>query len=150
MIRDDGPGMTPAERAAAEVEARGKDRFVDGCTALLERRPSDVDDELVAALGGDHGVNVLAGAEGGKEGYWPRVWAARGLLHVWDVRATAAIIGALADEAWRVRETAAKVVARHVVGDALQAAAGLASGDDNPRVRRAASRAVESIIGKES
>ena len=54
----------------------------------------------------------------GKEGYWPRVWAARGLLHAWDDRATAVIVQATADGAWRVREMAAKVIARHRVGEA--------------------------------
>ena len=55
--------------------------------------------------------------------------------------ATAAIIGALADDAWRVREMAAKVVARHRVGGALDAVAPLRD-DPIPRVRAAAHRAV--------
>src|SRR2546427_1718627 len=38
--------------------------------------------------------DLLSGQAGGKTGYWPRVWAARGLLHAWDNRATAAIIQA--------------------------------------------------------
>jgi hypothetical protein len=33
-------------------------------------------------------------------------------------RIAAAIVGATHDEAWRVREMAAKVIARHRVGDA--------------------------------
>ena len=77
----------------------------------------------------------------GKGGYWPRVWAARGLLHAWDDRATAVIIQATTDHAWRVREMAGKVVARHRVGDALDAVAALRD-DPVPRVRAAAQRAV--------
>jgi HEAT repeat protein len=84
---------------------------------------------------------VLSGGEGGKQGYWPRVWAARGLLYVWEDRATPAIVRATADEAWRVREMAAKVIARHRVDDALEAVTGLRD-DQVPRVRSAADRAI--------
>ena len=69
------------------------------------------------------------------------MWAARGLLHAWDDSATEAIIHATDDEAWRVREMAGKVVARHRVGDALDAVAALRD-DPVPRVRAAAQRAV--------
>jgi hypothetical protein len=122
-------------------------------------------------LGGEAAGQVLDGFEGGRSGYWPRVWAARGLLHAWDDHAaetdaatdaatdattdaatgetteeatgeaTDAIIGALSDRAWRVREMAAKIVARHRVGPALDAVAALRD-DPVPRVRVAAERAV--------
>ena len=55
--------------------------------------------------------------------------------------ATAALIEAMGDGAWRVREMAAKVVARHRVGEALDAVAALRD-DPVPRVRAAAARAV--------
>lgn len=80
----------------------------------------------------------------GKVGRWATgrgVWAARGLLYAWEERATPAIIQAATDEAWRVREMAAKVIARHAVDDALTAVAGLQH-DPVPRVRAAAERAV--------
>jgi hypothetical protein len=60
----------------------------------------DREPELLIVLGGTHARTVLAGAEGGLEGYWPQVWAARGLLHVWDARATAAIVVATTSDAW--------------------------------------------------
>ena len=66
---------------------------------------------------------------------------ARGLLHAWADTATPAIIGATTDQSWRVREMAAKVIARHRVGDALTAVAALRD-DDVARVRTAAGRAV--------
>jgi hypothetical protein len=134
--------LTPQQSVEAECARRGKDAVVAGCIALLEGRPTD--DSLVLALGGPGAVQVLDGREGGREGYWPRVWAARGLLHAWDDRAAGAIIIATADEAWRVREMAAKVIARHQVGDALDAVAGLRT-DEIPRVRAAAERAVISL-----
>jgi hypothetical protein len=133
--------LTPAQRIAAECARRGRDAFVAGCVALLDGRPGDVDDDLILALGGEHGRSVLDGWNGGRTGYWPRVWAARGLLHAWDDAATDAITRAASDDAWRVRELAAKVIARHGVGDALDAVAAL-RGDEVPRVRAAAERAV--------
>jgi hypothetical protein len=136
---------TPRQSIAAECRRRGKPAVVSGCIDLLQSNP-DVDDSLVLALGGPPAEYVLGGGEGGKNGYWPRVWAARGLLHEWDDRATAAIVQATADDAWRVREMAAKVIARHRVGDALDAVAELRS-DQVPRVRAAAERAVMILTG---
>ena len=153
--------------------AGGRAALIADCVALLTGRPDDVDDRLITVLGGDAAAHVIDGGEGGRSGYWPRVWAARGLLHAWvdsaaavghaaaaDARraagcdhssmadrpaevdpATAAIIGALDDHAWRVREMAAKVVAAHRIGRALDAVAALRD-DPVPRVRAAAERAV--------
>lgn len=132
------PG-TPRERIEAERQRRGTAALVSGCIDLLGGR--EADDGLILALGGGSAEYVLTGREGGRDGYWPRVWAARGLLHVWADQATAAIIAATADDAWRVREMAAKVVARHQVDDALSAMTGLQD-DPVPRVRAAASRAI--------
>ena len=132
--------MTPQQSIAAECARRGQPALVAGCIALLERR-GGVDDALVVALGGPAAEYVLSGGAGGKDGYWPRVWAARGLLHAWQDQATPATIAATSDEAWRVREMAAKVIARYRVGDALDAVAALRD-DPVPRVRAAAARAV--------
>jgi hypothetical protein len=133
--------LTPQQSIEAECGRRGKAAVVAGCIALLEGQ-GEADDALLAALGGGPAAGqVLSGREAGIDGYWPRVWAARGLLHAWDDRATAAIIEATRDQAWRVREMAAKVIARHRVGDALTAVAGLRA-DAVPRVRAAAERAV--------
>lgn len=73
--------------------------------------------------------------------YWRRVWGARGLLYAWDERAADAVVEALGDEHWRVREMAAKVVTRHKMGVALTAVAVLRE-DPVARVRAAAERAV--------
>jgi hypothetical protein len=69
------------------------------------------------------------------------VWAVRALLYAWDDTARAAVVHALADEAWRVREMAAKVIARRLLGEALEAVSELRH-DPVPRVRQAAERAV--------
>jgi hypothetical protein len=131
-------GLRPRDRIDAECARRGKDAVVAGCVALLEGR--ETDGELIVALGGPPARwAVGAGVEGAR--YWRRVWAARGLLWAWDDSAAPVISTALGDDAWRVREMAAKVVARHRLGDALPIVADLQR-DPAPRVRAAASRAV--------
>jgi HEAT repeat protein len=132
--------LTPRQSVAAECERRGKVAVVAGCMDLLKGR-QDTDDALLIALAGPAAEAVLNGSAGGKEGYWPRVWAARGLLHAWDDRATVVIIQATADDAWRVREMAARVIARHRVAEAFPAVSRLRT-DPVPRVRAAAERAV--------
>ena len=134
--------MTPRQSIESECERRGSRAVIRGCVDLLEGR--DVDDGLVMALGGPAAETVLGGREGGKGGYWPRVWAARGLLYAWDDDATPAIVSAATDESWRVREMAAKVAARHGLGAALSAMARLRA-DPVPRVRAAAERALQRL-----
>ncbi len=132
--------LTPRQSVAAECERRGDAAVVAGCIDLLQGR-RDTDDALLIALAGPAAQAVLDGSAGGKDGYWPRVWAARGLLYAWDDRATAVILRATADDAWRVREMAAKVIARHRIADALPALSRLRT-DPVRRVRAAAERAV--------
>jgi hypothetical protein len=129
---------TPKQSIELECARRGRAQVIVGCMRLLRRQ--DVDDELVIALGGPMARDILDAGSPEVHRYWLRVWGARGLLHVFDDQAEEAVIGALADEHWRVREMAAKVVARHRVGNALAAVAQLRE-DPVPRVRAAAERA---------
>jgi hypothetical protein len=131
--------MTPRASVQAECRRRGEDVVVAGCLDILTGR--NVDERLLRVLGGPPAEQVLAGREGGTAGYWPRVWAARGLLYAWNESATSAIVEATSDEAWRVREMAAKVTARHRIGDGLDAVIMLRD-DPVPRVRAAAGRAI--------
>ena len=87
---------------------------------------------------------VLDGREGGRTGYWPRVWGARALLYAWDVSAEPAIVRATGDAHWRVREMAAKVIARRLVDVGLEAVVALRD-DPVPRVRAAAERALVAL-----
>jgi HEAT repeat protein len=128
-------GLTPRESIELECQRRGTAEVVAGCLELLGGGAAD--EPLVFAIGGPAARSVL----GGGQRYWLRVWAARALLYAWDDRAAGAVIAALADESWRVREMAAKVIGRHRVGEALAAVAGLQH-DEVPRVRAAAARAV--------
>ncbi len=131
-------GRTPRESIEAECRRRGPDAVVAGCRALLREQP--VDPGLLQALGGPGAVKYLDGARHA-DTYWLRVWGARGLLWAWDDAALPELLAATADDAWRVREMAAKVVARHQVGDALDHVVALRD-DAVPRVRHAAERAV--------
>ena len=117
-----------------ECARRGTGEVVATCVRLLRRR--DADDGLIFAIGGPGARSVL---DGGQQ-YWLRVWAARALLYAWDDSAREAVMDALADEAWRVREMAAKVVARRLLGETLAVVAGLRQ-DPVGRVRLAAERA---------
>lgn len=131
-------GMTPKQSILFECDRRSRQDCVRDCVAILNGE--SVDGDFLRVIGGPSAEIVLDGRAGGLGGYWPRVWAARGLLHVWDNTAITAIIGASTHDSWRVREMSAKVIARHHVGTAIDAVVALLD-DDNARVRAAASRA---------
>lgn len=122
---------------------------MSGCVALLQRASAELDAELVVALGGPPARWALTGEASGPD-YWLRVWAARGLLYAWEPAAPAvpAVLGALGDEAWRVREMATKVVARRRLDNGLELVGGLQA-DENARVRAAASRALIALAKSE-
>jgi hypothetical protein len=132
-------GLTPKQSIELECARRGQARLVAGCVALL--RGLDVDDDLVVALGGPAAREVLDSGPKPVYRYWLRVWGARGLLHAYADQAEEAVIVALADEHWRVREMAAKVIASYRIGAAFEAVAELRD-DPVPRVRAVADRAV--------
>lgn len=131
-------GKTPRESVEQECARRGKDEVVAGCVELLSG--GDGDAELILALGGPPARWVVTGEPPGPP-YWLRVWALRGLLWAWDDVAFQSVEAALNDDAWRVREMALKVVARHRLEDALATVVDLGE-DPVARVRAAASRAV--------
>jgi HEAT repeat protein len=97
---------------------------------------------------------VLGGAparrflgDGTPEGqrYWLRAWALRGLL--WAGPGDVEVLRkALADRSWRVREMAAKVVARHELDELLDDVSKLEQ-DSVRRVRDVARRATVAIVG---
>jgi hypothetical protein len=141
----EGWGITPRQSVQIESARRGRAQVVAGCVALL--RGQDVDDGFILALSGPAGHVVLDDGPAQRNQYWRRVWGARGLLYAWPdeapdeaEEAEAAVIDALADAHWRVREMAAKVVAKRRIGAALDSVAALRE-DPVPRVRAAAERA---------
>ena len=110
--------------------------MVAGCIDILNG--GSIDEHLLDVLAGPAAGSVLAGAEGGLTGYWPRVWALRGLLYAWSDDAVSAVMRAFGDQSWRVREMAVRVVAKHIVGEAFDDVVKLQD-DPTPRVRTAAS-----------
>lgn len=139
-------GTSPRASIEAECELRGRQAVINGCVEILKRLA--VDDGLLMVLAGPAAQPILDGYQGGPDGYWPRVWALRGLLYVWDdAVAASSVVDSTMDEAWRVREMAAKVIARHGVGDGLEAVVRL-QGDPVARVRKAATRATEVLVAE--
>jgi hypothetical protein len=130
--------LTPRQSVEIECARRGAAQVVAGCVALLQGQ--EVDDAFLLALGGPGGHRVLDDGPEQRNQYWRRVWGARGLLYAWTDDAEGAVVAALADEHWRVREMAAKVVAKRRIGAALGSLSALQA-DPVPRVRAAAERA---------
>lgn len=136
------PWPGPRRSAEAEAERRGRDRFVVACAELVVGIGVD-DPALIYALGGPPARWALTGEPPGPD-YWLRTWALRGLLWVWEDGATEAVLVGLRDEHWRVREMAARVVARHRVDEALERVV-VIQADPVIRVRKAADRAVRTL-----
>lgn len=140
--------MHPAERVRVASGRWGKSEVVRGCEDLL-RSGLDVGEaqlDLAMVLGGLTDRDWLAGGKPPGHAYWARVWAARALLYVWADGAVPAVVAALDDEHWRVREMAAKVVRARELAEGAEALV-RALGDPVPRVRIAAARAV-AVIGE--
>jgi len=136
-------------RASVEAECRrvGTGHVVANCIQILRR--GDVDEETLLVLAGPSAAEILRGEEGGVTGYWPRVWAMRGLLYAWDDVAANVVIEGANDESWRVREMSAKVVARRGIDGAFGAMTKLKN-DPIPRVKKAAERALIRLVESET
>lgn len=104
-----------------------------------------MDGRFLYVLAGPASRPVVSGQAGGLGGYWPRVWALRGLRYAWDAAAEALVVEATTDESWRVREMAAKIIGVHLVDDGLDALGRLTE-DPVPRVRAAASAARVALV----
>lgn len=130
--------LPPAERIAAAVARFGEAEVVKRSTALLAGY--NVGEEFLLYVGGVHAQGILDGAP---PLYWPEVWGARALLTVWSDDALVAVTAGLANQAWRVREMSARVVATR----SLELADGIRPllTDDNPRVRAQGARALGEV-----
>jgi HEAT repeat protein len=133
--------QTPQLRVELACRKHGAFAVADACMRLLAG--AEIDPVMRAVFGDQHSPKWL---ESDVNQYWLRVWGARGLLWNWDSRAVDAVRTALSDEAWRVREMALKVIARHRVDD-LQPLVTELVDDPVPRVRAAASRALTLLAG---
>jgi hypothetical protein len=133
----------PVAELIAGLAARlGVPRFVAVCTDLLGGADRETYvEELRSLTGHDWQPGDAVFDRDTWQDYWVRTWGARGLLHVWDDSATAAVVAGLADEHWRPAEMCLKVTARHDVAGAGDAASMLL-GHELPRVRAQALRAL--------
>lgn len=138
-------GAHPSVLAGLAVERWGEPGFVSRCVALYRTHSWGDEPELMSYLGGRRGPRFVEFGLG-KEAYWLRVWALRAMLYAWHPSAAPVVVDGLADEHWRVREMAGKVVALREVGAAAEAVAGRLD-DEVPRVRAVAARAI-AVIGE--
>jgi hypothetical protein len=132
---------SPPDRVRWGCDRWGEAELVRSCAAILRGGPTP-DGDLLRCLGGmsaqtmtERGLDLV---------YWPAVWAARTLLYAWREEAAPAVVVALGNPAWRVREMAARVCALREVGAAADPLATLLA-DPVPRVRAAAARALGKV-----
>ncbi|MGV8877177.1 MAG: HEAT repeat domain-containing protein [Rhodoglobus sp.] len=127
-----------AARIAAASERHGEDVIVDRAISLIEG--NNEGKEFLLIVGGEHAQGILDGAP---VLYWPELWGTRALLHAWNDNAADAVLAALSNQAWRVREMATRVVATRRLDARTQLLALL--DDETPRVRAGAARALGTV-----
>jgi hypothetical protein len=154
----DGPDDPTAHpRVWVEQAERefGTEEVLDWCTGLLDGADPMVSRHPLTWIGGRPGAALpgnLTGARGAMFEHWSRVWAARAMRYCWadgtpaGDGAAAALVGALTDPSWRVREMAAKVAGLREVGAGADRLAALLH-DGVPRVRAAAAHAL-GLVGE--
>jgi hypothetical protein len=135
------PHDHPRRLLAAAVERYGHDVVVHWCEELLARRATADDARFPP-------IEWLGGNDGWKE-YWAPTWGARGLLYAGPPARPDVVVEALADEHWRVREMALKVV-RTLGLDVPERALEALLDDENHRVRAAAAAALAAEVGAPS
>lgn len=153
---DDGPDDPSAHPSVWVAQAErelGTSEVLAWCTDLLAGADPLTSSHPLAWIGGTPGAALpgnLTGLRGAMFEHWSRVWAARAMRYCWaegtpaaDGAATA-LLGALTDPHWRVREMAAKVVGLREVGAGADRLAVLLD-DGVPRVRAAAATSLGAV-----
>jgi hypothetical protein len=102
-------GLRPRELVTLACRRFGDERIRVWCAELLQGAADPADPA-------NPSIEWLGGTLGWPE-YWARVWGARGLLHAGPGPHEQALLRALDDDSWRVREMALKGIARHAVPD---------------------------------
>ncbi|UNK69849.1 HEAT repeat domain-containing protein [Microbacterium sp. H1-D42] len=127
-----------AQRIESAVELDGESEVVTRALSLMAG--NNEGDSFLILVGGEHAQGILDGAP---PLYWPELWGTRTLLYAWDESAAPAVIRALGNPAWRVREMAARVIAARDLPAVAELTALIT--DDTPRVRIAAARALGAV-----
>ncbi|MCU1404763.1 MAG: repeat protein [Glaciihabitans sp.] len=141
MPNDNSPvpvNASPADRIAAAVNLYGERDTVDRAAALIGG--ANAGEDFLLFVGGKHAQGILDGAPAL---YWPELWGTRALMYVWHESASMAVRSALTNQAWRVREMAAKVVALRELPFIENLLPML--DDEVGRVRAAAARAIGAV-----
>lgn len=123
-------GAHPREVLAETCEVLGEEYVALWCADLLTGKVKWDDPDRPSLVWLKSGVSDT----------WFRPQVLRALLYAWHPDAAPAVVQAMSDPAWRVREMAAKVARKRGIVDAALTAL---LGDDVPRVREAAERAVK-------
>lgn len=126
------------QRLAAAVKLYGESQVIERALNIIDGQNEGAD--FLLFVGGEHANGLLNGAP---VLYWPELWGLRALLYVWDDSAAPAVIRALGDTAWRVREMAARVVAARELPAVAELREMLE--DSVPRVRVAAAKALSAV-----
>lgn len=140
---------TPAARVEAAEQRWGRDEVIRRARLLVESGDDCLAPDLLdlaMMLGELADPQWLSTGKKPGHRYWARVWAVRAFLYVWSDVAAPAVMRALTDDQWRVREMAAKVAARREMGEAADALGRLLM-DDVERVRIAAAGAL-GVVGE--
>ncbi|MBB5642729.1 HEAT repeat domain-containing protein [Cryobacterium roopkundense] len=127
-----------ADRLAAAVKRYGEPAVIERSIALL--KGENAGEDFLLYVGGDHAKGILDGAP---SLYWPELWGARALMHVWSESANEAVIAGLDNQSWRVREMCAKVILLRKL-HCLKRLVRLST-DEVPRVRAAAVHALAAL-----
>lgn len=125
-------------RIEVAVSLYGEEAVVARSISLMNG--NNEGEDFLLYVGGEHAQGVLDGAP---VLYWPELWGTRALLYVWDDSAINAVLDALRNPAWRVREMAARVTAERglpAVDELLELLT-----DDTPRVRIAGAKALGAV-----
>ncbi len=166
------PDRSPRDLLRQLGERVGEQRAASWCADLLAGADLREYVAVLPYLGSNCGV---AAFDPRWHDYWHRTWGARGLLYVWANSVAPVVVEHLADRHWRPAEMCAKVAARREIGEAGPGAVLLAENDlprvraaairclgsvgdtehvaavmaalddESPEVRRAATRALESL-----
>lgn len=137
---------SPREVVRAACAEHGEDTVIDWCIAFLTGEISGEDAygadlPKLAAITGTPNPGGWSAPVDPVNYYWIRVWAARVFLYVWRDDAVDALLVAVKDPAWRVREHVARITAQRELGQLVDALLPDLR-YELPRVRATAARAV--------
>ncbi len=116
--------------------------------ALRAEQLTDIPDEHLIALGGNHAKRLLKQTNP-QNNYWVRAWAARALYYHWHETAFEPLLEKLQDSHWRVRMNAARALSQHAGIGALDELS-TALNDPHWRVREAAAIGLKRLADPEA